>query len=295
MVNGIVEEEIDLRDYLRVIWKNRSLILAIVLVSLITSGIYSFFVQQDEYLSEARLSYISNQKISLTDAVEILKSLSMLSNMKVENIKNTNQINIQLRGNNPEIMKKYFEENINMAVDELNRKSLERSQRDQSRSENLSIIYRGQREEIKEEIRKKLAREADLEIRRLKNLSIALARLEGSEKQIDMEILISELESIKEGRVSSITAQNMIRSDPDLNLLNLKLTSINNKLVDLENNSLGLEKLDSQVVELTKSPTDPQVIGPKRSLNMAIAAVLGLFIGIFAAFFKNYLEGSASK
>jgi uncharacterized protein involved in exopolysaccharide biosynthesis len=34
--------------------------------------------------------------------------------------------------------------------------------------------------------------------------------------------------------------------------------------------------------------------GPRRKLNIAIAAVLGLFIGIFAAFFKNYMEESAS-
>ena len=44
MVNEVVEEEIDLRDYLRVIWKNRMLILGIVLVSLITSVFSLIFI-----------------------------------------------------------------------------------------------------------------------------------------------------------------------------------------------------------------------------------------------------------
>ena len=51
----------------------------------------------------------------------------------------------------------------------------------------------------------------------------------------------------------------------------------------------------SNVVELLTPPTDPAMIGPKRTLNIAMAAVLGLFVGVFAAFFKNYLEGSTSK
>jgi len=135
MVNDVVEEEIDLRDYLRVIWKNRLLILGIVLVSLITSGIYSFLILQDEYQTEARLSYISNPKIPLADAIEIIKSqpiiqktaaqdgeaskneaLSALSSLKVE-VKNTNQILLQLKGNNPETMKKYLGQYINVSVD----------------------------------------------------------------------------------------------------------------------------------------------------------------------------------
>jgi uncharacterized protein involved in exopolysaccharide biosynthesis len=87
----------------------------------------------------------------------------------------------------------------------------------------------------------------------------------------------------------------MIVSNQELSLLNSKLSSINARLVDLETKKLELENLDTTTVELTSPPTNPVMTGPRRTLNIAIAAVLGLFIGIFAAFFKNYMEESVSR
>ncbi len=332
MEKEIVEDEIDLRDYLKVIWKNKLLILAIVLVSLISSGFYSFFLLQDEYQTDAKLSYVSNQKIPLADAIEILKSqpiiqktaaqegdsfkneaLSTLSSLKVENVRNTNQILLQLKGNKPEMMEKYFGQYIKVSVDELNRRSLEKlssekSQSDYPRLKNLSVLYAKQREEIYAELREKLVEEADLEIKRLRNLSIIAARFRYNDtryndKQLEIEYEIADLMSIKEGgRIYTKFAQQLIQSNSELTLLNLRLNSIDAKLADLqakmiepENPDSNVNNTTSNVVELLTPPTDPVIIGPKRSLNMAIAAVLGLFIGVFAAFFKNYMEESASR
>ncbi len=338
MENEIVEDEIDLRDYLRVIWKNRWLILGIFFVSLISSGIYSFFVLQDEYQTEAKLSYIPNQKIPLADAVEILKSqpiiqktaaqdgeaskneaLSTLSSLKVENVRNTNQILLQLKGNKPETMNKYFGQYINVSVDELNRRSIEKislgkSQSDYPKLKNLFIFYAKQREEINAELEKKLVEEADSEIKRLRNLALIAARYRYNdtiyyEKQLEIEYKIADMMSIKEdARIYTNFAQQLIQSNTELTLLNTRLKSIDAKLADLQAKMIELEDPDSiinpgsnvnsttsNVVELLTPPTDPRVIGPKRTLNIAIAAVLGLFIGVFAAFFKNYLEESASR
>lgn len=332
MEKEIVEDEIDLRDYLNVIWKNRGLILAVFLISLISSGLYSFFVLQDEYQTDAKLSYVSNQKIPLADAIEILKSqpiiqktaaqggeaskteaISTLSSLKVVNIGGTNQIQLQLKGNKPEMMKKYFGQYIKVSVDELNKKSLEKSSLEKSESnyprlKNLSVLYSKQREEISVELKKKLIEEADFEITRLRNLSLIAARFGYKDKQLEIEYKIVDLISIKEGgRIYANSAQQLIQSNPELLLLNSRLNSTDAKLADLQAKMIELENPDlninlvlnvntsSNVVELLTPPTDPKVIGPKRSLNMAIAAVLGLFIGVFAAFFKNYLEESASR
>lgn len=327
MEKEIVEDEIDLREYLNVIWKNRGLILVFFLISLISSGLYSFFVLQDEYQTDAKLSYVSNQKIPLADAIEILKSqpiiqktaaqdgeaskneaLSTLSSLKVVNIGGTNQILLQLKGNKPEMMEKYFGRYINVSVDELNRKyleklSLEKSQSDYPRLKNLSVIYAKQREEIYAELKKKLVEEADFEITRLRNLSVIAARFGYKDKQLEIEYRIVDLMSIKEGgRIYTNSAQQLIQSNSELTLLNSRLNSIDAKLADLQTKMMELENPDSNVnnttsnvVELLTPPTDPKVIEPKRTLNMAVAAVLGLFIGVFAAFFKNYLEESASR
>jgi capsular polysaccharide biosynthesis protein len=326
MVNDVVEDEIDLRDYLRVIWKNRLLILGIVLVSLITSGFYSFFVLQDEYQTEAKLSYVSNQKIPLADAIEILKSqpiiqktaahggeaskieaLSTLSSLKVE-VMNTNQILLQLKGNNMETMKKYFGQYIEVSVDELNRKffeklSIEKSQNDYPHLKNLSVLYTKQREEINAALKKKLAEEVDLEIIRLRNMSLVAARFGYKDKQLEIEFKIVDLMSLKEdGRIYTSFAQQLIQSNPELTLLNARLNSTDAKLADLQVKMIEFEdpnsnyiNTTSNVVELLTPPTDPAVIGPKRNMNIAIAAVLGLFVGVFAALFKNFIEGSASK
>ncbi|MEE8168662.1 MAG: GNVR domain-containing protein [Candidatus Hydrothermarchaeales archaeon] len=52
------------------------------------------------------------------------------------------------------------------------------------------------------------------------------------------------------------------------------------------------EQLNS--IRMVESPIVPQVpSGPSRKINVVIAGVLGLFIGVFAAFFKNYMEESS--
>jgi len=147
----------------------------------------------------------------------------------------------------------------------------------------------------------------------LRDLSLIAARFRYNdtrynEKQLEIEYQIVDLMSIKEsGRIYTNFAQQLIQSNIELTLLNTRLKSIDAKLADLQVKMIELENPDSSVelssnvgtssnvVELLTPPTDPAVIGPKRTMNIAIAAVLGLFVGVFAAFFKNYLEGSASK
>lgn len=306
------EDEISLWDYINVVRKEKILIASIFLVAIIAAAIFSFLIP-NEYSSEAKLSYVSNQKIPLTDTVELLQSqtiiqkiasqegvssqgdaLSVLGNLKVENAKNTNQILLQVKGNNPDAMKRYFEQYVNAAVDEVNRISSGKSQSDYSRLENLSTVYTKQRDEVSTEIKKKLIEEADLELRRMENLTVITARFGNMDRQLDLVYRISDLNEIKNGRTSSSAAQQMISADPELSLLNSKLSSIDARLVDLETKKLELENLDTTTVELISPPTDPVMTGPRRTLNIAIAAVLGLFIGIFAAFFKNYMEESAS-
>ncbi len=306
------EDEISLWDYINVVRKEKILIASIFLVAIIAAAIFSFSIP-NEYSSEAKLSYISNDKIPLTDAIELLQSqtiiqkvasqegnvsqgdvISMLDNLKVENIKSTNQILIQLKGNNPDTMKRYFEQYVNVAINEVNRISSWKSQSDYSRLENLSTVYTKQRDEVSTEMKRKLIEDAGLELRRLENLTAITARLGNMDRQLDLAFKISDLKEIKNGRTSSSAAQQMISADPELSLLNSKLSSIDARLVDLETKKLELENLDTTTVKLISPPTNPVMTGPRRTLNIAIAAVLGLFIGIFAAFFKNYMEGSAS-
>jgi uncharacterized protein involved in exopolysaccharide biosynthesis len=46
-----------------------------------------------------------------------------------------------------------------------------------------------------------------------------------------------------------------------------------------------------QSIRVVESLVVPQVPSePSKMLNIAIAEILGLFVGVFAAFFKNYMK-----
>jgi uncharacterized protein involved in exopolysaccharide biosynthesis len=48
----------------------------------------------------------------------------------------------------------------------------------------------------------------------------------------------------------------------------------------------------SSSIRVVESPVVLQVSsGPSKTLNIAIAGILGLFVGVFAAFFKDYMGG----
>lgn len=307
------EDEVSLKDYIRVLKKEKIILTSIFLVAVVFASVFSFLLP-DEYLMEAKLSYVQDKEIPLSDVVDILKSQSIIQKiaaqegnvskkdvqstpgaLKVENIKNTDRVLIQLRGYNPELMNEYFDQYLKVALSELNRRNIEKSAINESKLESLYVLYAEQREKTKAEMDKKLIQEADLEIRRLENLSAAVARIGSKDKQAELEFRISELGSIKEGRKSSDIARQLISSNPDLAFLDSRLKSIDGKLVDIENKKAELENLDPAVLKMTVPPESPSVIGPKRGLNVAIAAVLGLFVGIFAAFLKNYMEDSTSK
>lgn len=306
------EDEISLKDYIRVLKKEKVIMTSIFLAAVVFASVYSFLLP-DEYLMEAKLSYVQGKALSLPDTVDILRSQSIIQEvaaednvsqksmqstfdtLRVENIKNTDKILIQLRGYNPELMKDSFDQYLKVALSELNRRNIEKSTTNESKLESLYISYAEQRERTKAEMDEKLMQEADLEIRRLENLSAVVARIGSKDKQTELEFKISELESIKEGRKSSDAARQLISSNPDLAFLDSKLKSIDGKLVDIENKKAELEDLDPAVLKMVVPIEGPSVIGPKRELNVAVAAVLGLFAGIFAAFLKNYLEDSTSK
>lgn len=306
------EDEISLKDYINILKKEKLLILLIFLAAIIAAAVFSIF-SPNEYSSEAKLLYIPNQRLSLNDVVEMLNSQatvqktmpsqkvvsSAIEDMNVENIKNTNQVRIQLKGYDPGMMNKYFNDYIKSSIDEIDTELFIKSNSETLKLNNLESFYTNQKKEINAKMKTILVQDADFEIKRLENLSDTVARLGSRDKQIELEFTISELNSIKEGKISGNMARDLIISDPELSLLNSQLKAIDTKFLDIEAQRLDLQgsMLDlgtneTHAIEKLTSPSNPSVIGPKRSLNIEIAAVLGLFIGVFGAFFKNYMDES---
>jgi|Deesub1362A_J573_1020465.scaffolds.fasta_scaffold00005_359 uncharacterized protein involved in exopolysaccharide biosynthesis len=97
--------------------------------------------------------------------------------------------------------------------------------------------------------------------------------------------LKSEIDE-KEARINEIQII-LDRMDREISSLKSAYDFLSDKL--LEARIAKEEQLQS--IKIVEEPVVPQVpTGPSKILNIAIASILGLFVGIFAAFFKNYME-----
>ena len=84
-------------------------------------------------------------------------------------------------------------------------------------------------------------------------------------------------------------------ADIDVKLANLDIKAKN---LDLQDNKLAIKQKDLEVqksnisgVRVIQEPLiDPQRVSPKRTLMVAVAGVLGLFVGIFAAFAVEFWQ-----
>jgi len=84
-------------------------------------------------------------------------------------------------------------------------------------------------------------------------------------------------------------------ADIDVRLANLDIKSKN---LDLQDNKLAIKQKDLEAqkanisgLRIVQEPIiDPQRVFPKRTLMVAAAGVLGLFVGIFAAFAVEFWQ-----
>ncbi|MGB9868284.1 MAG: GumC family protein [Bacillota bacterium] len=85
--NVVVEQEIDLRQYLRVIWKWRWLITLITVIAILTAGVFSFLIMAPVYEARATLLVThgsQEQRIVTTDGTEsVVNAVSRLPIMSM--------------------------------------------------------------------------------------------------------------------------------------------------------------------------------------------------------------------
>lgn len=86
-----------------------------------------------------------------------------------------------------------------------------------------------------------------------------------------------------------------------INAIQMELKDMDRKISTLETSysTLSKKRLDArmakseqlQSIRVLEEPVAPEApVGTSKMLNIAIAGVLGLFVGVFAAFFKHYIE-----
>ncbi len=270
----IQEEEIDLRGYINVLLKRKGIIILIFLIAVITAALVSYFVaispsppiyQSSIVFSVAQID--DRAVVNITEALEIVRSSVLLdrviermgleisavqlkSQIEVKNLKGTNFIEISVVDDSPEKAINIVENIVEVFVSQNQGKYQEKTKLIEDRLKTI--------EEQIVEFEKNIQ-----EIEKTKKKITETEELSEGERQFQTSLLLS----------SSVTERELYNDLSD------QANSLKTSLKDCE---------DFKIINNTQMPILP--IKPNFKLNILIAGVLGLFVGIFVAFFLEFWQ-----
>ncbi len=283
----IQEEEIDLREYINVLLKRKGIIILIFLIAVITAALVSYFVLSPVYQSSTvfGVALIDNRPstpivaqaennvpvIKIYEALEVITSNFILdevikrSNLNissdqlktwiaVENLKNTNFIKISVKADSAEKAKELAENIVKVFIE-----------KNQNKYTDKVEMIKGRIKILEKEIA--ILEKSNREIENTMNKVVTSKDLSESERYFQTTLLSSS-------------------SSNERNLYNNSVYQINTLQERLNNCQ------DFKIINYAQLSTES--IGPNRKLNILIAGVLGLFVGIFVAFFLEFWQKGKS-
>ncbi len=279
----IQEEEIDLREYINVLIKRKGVIILIFLIAVITAALVSYFVltpiyqssisflvnrelvrQQYYYPASSVNPYISDILILLTrdlilkEAVEKInldyKYGEIREKVEANNIEDTNIITLTVEDKDPKIAKDLANYIVKIFIE---KNQFKYDEKRKIAEENLKI-YKEQLDDVERNI---------IEIEKMKQKVAISAGVPDVEKHFQTSLLLNSLVTERNTR----------------NFLISKVSSIKEDLMNYQ---------AFKIIEPAVEPISP--IKPNKELNILIAGVLGLFVGIFVAFFLEFWQKGKS-
>ncbi|GAB6099412.1 hypothetical protein JCM16358_12910 [Halanaerocella petrolearia] len=271
-----VEEEfveIDLREYINVLLKHKNMIVGIFLISILISGVVSYFVLDPVYQSEAliKLGSSSGDYSNSQIAPSILTSLGYLKQVNQE---------LDLEFTLSELTK-LKEEQLQVKMIDETKDLIKITYNSKSARESKAVINR---------LIKQYQSDGLIEFeqnQKLKEEKLATVKAEIK----NLETRTKEIES----KLNDLTGTALSTADKVVlnNDLTGKLQAMNKLKISLRDQKYQLmnELNDMERIQVINEPIKPEEpIKPNKKLNIVIAAVLGLMIGVFVAFFMEFLE-----
>ena len=318
-------DEIDLMDYVKVLLKRKWLILAIFLSAAIVAEVFSFLMPK-VYKIDTVLEVGQAAGVPIKDPGQVVEKIKgdvygifareklgipeeKYPKIKTENPKDTRLISLAIESAEPQQAKNILEEINNLIL-------AEHQEKIKTKKELIEQDIKTTEEKIKLvesdiEKTKNKTQPIDEDIKRIEN-KINNAEEEKSNLEAKVEalekILVYEqtpgtqfaLFDTKEKLANKkqeiedlyLTINLLRRSKEDLdvqvNSLKTNIESLNAQI-----NSLRASLDEIKPTQVVKSPTvSASPIKPRPLLNIVIAAILGLFIGVFLAFFQEWWEKS---
>lgn len=265
-------EEIDLRKYILLIWRKKYFLMGLVVLMVLLTGIYSFYILTPMYQAEAavRLSNMEGLYSNPATAMRLFKSNALVrpvmnrlgqgyteadlqmylhNNMTLGNPSETKIIDITVKNKDPLIAKELL---AGIVKDYKEKADVQYNRIADSSQENL-ISIENNIDKLDKQIE---ATNQDIE-------NISNSNLNPTEKSVLMSGLTNKLSSYIEQR----------------NSLVMEKAAIEEKFLSYQ----SFEILNYPYV--LENPVSPNI-----KLNIAIAASLGLMIAVFLVFFIEFLK-----
>lgn len=323
--------EINLIDYVRVLFKRRKLILVLVLLSVIGAVIFNWFsekVYENEIILEIgtieeNLIESPNQIIGKINSSiykdSILEKLNIPSDsLKIKPINplNTNLVKIEVEYSNSKKTENILEELTNLILNE-HQKEITSQKEVMERSIKTTEEKKKLVESDIEKTRNKI-KSIDSDIGRIKNkisfLEEEKKNLEDKEKNLEQLSPYQQLNQQLSGSLFNLLdiREKLSLKKQEIENLYLRINSLEQNKEDLEiqvnSSKANIEDLNAQINSLRETlkdikPTNvvkPPIssaspIKPKSLINIGISIFLGLFLGVFLAFFREWWQKSSSE
>jgi capsular polysaccharide biosynthesis protein len=266
------EQEVELRDYIKVLVKWKKLIVGLTILAILISGVLSYFVLPSVYKGSALIqpSQISSNLILNSSEIQAqIKSSSFIqklsddlnvsfgeinSGINVSIPQNSNFVVVDFESKDKELIMEFFDKLLS-ELDTINKYS-----------------YGNQMDSIK-----------------LKIMTLS--------KQLE---LLNNEESLIMKRIQQLEQGGTVKSENFLEyfvLLDLNTSALIKK-IELENeiNDLNAQlKMSHEYMYLSQPSILDTPIKPNKKLNVVIAGVAALFFSILLAFFLEYWYGAKSE
>ena len=328
------ESEIELIDFLNIIWKRKWLIILSTFFLVIASGVISFLlpskwevdaiIQPSKYIIQTEGG--TYNEIVVVDPKQIAEQINEASynnliaaelnlniifpKLKAENLRDTKLVKISTRLNDVEKAKLILYSLFNHLKRDLDKK--------------VDIEIKGIDSQIKSNEIEKFRIEEEIKVNKNK-LNIIKQRKKEIEKE--MSDIKKRVESLEKEQRLSLKKENRSESESLAMLLysneiqqSLRYYNTLNELqsskkieeedinLEIENKEEKTKQLDNEIdnlkerkgridyAKLIKEPTSsPNPVSPKKKLIVLITGVLGLLIFTMLAFFLEYLEKQKAK
>ncbi|MEN6327427.1 MAG: Wzz/FepE/Etk N-terminal domain-containing protein [Syntrophomonas sp.] len=293
------DDEIDLRDIFRTLNKWKYKIISFTLICMLLSGIVSWFFLEPVY--EARSVVVLTASTSLTanaaSYLYVMEDDPAINSKEISD--NVNELvklaqldssNFKQLLNSVTVLGKTINElKLPISINKLKRKIKVEDIKDQKNVAEVAV--EGENPEMAASIANMLVKQTtvyldDINKRKMDRLKKILhEQVAAAEKQLDSSY--AHLEEYQAGTIRSATGQKRLESDIKIkeNLLN----SLSAKIIEVEMLQ-SIKSAENQIITVSPATVPEQPTKPNKTLNVAIAAVLGLMISVFGVFLIEYLR-----